>query len=214
MAKLWKKQESIFSKIQVYFEKTDKTRDVFKTTVVDLINKDADSSLADAVESVHAAEHQADTQRRSVILELYKKALIPESRGDILGLLESFDQLPNTFQAVCNEIFFQNVKIPENYKARFIDLVNVNIDAYNLIKEAAFCLFKEEDLLNKCELICDKERESDAAERALIRDIFSTDMKLSEKLLLKGVISIIGHISDTAEDVADRIELAIIKRKI
>ena len=214
MAKLWKKQESIFSKIQVYFEKTDKTRDVFKKTATDLINQDADSSLADAVEAVHAAEHQADTQRRGVILELYKKALIPESRGDILGLLESFDELPNTFQAVCNAIFFQNVKIPENYKARFIDLVNVNIEAYNLTKDAAFCLFKEEDLLNKCELICDKERESDAAERALIRDIFKSDIELAEKLLLKGVISIIGHISDTAEDVSDRIELAIIKRKI
>ncbi len=214
MANLWKKQESIFSQIQTYFVKTDKTRDVFKKTVTDLINKNADQSLADAVEAVHAAEHQADTQRRGVILELYKKALIPESRGDILGLLESFDQLPNTFQAVCNAIFFQNVKIPDDYKGRFIDLVEVNIDAYNLTKEAAFCLFKEEDLLNKCELVCDKERESDASERALIRDIFNSDIELAEKLLLKGIITIIGNISDLAEDVADRIELAIIKRKI
>ena len=214
MAKLWKKQESIFSKIQTYFEKTDKTRDVFKKTVADLINKDADASLADAVEDVHAAEHEADTERRSVILELYKKALVPESRGDILGLLESFDTLPNTFQSVCNIIFFQNIKVPENYKARFIDLINVNIDAYNLTKEAAFCLFKEEDLLNKCEDVCDKERESDAAERALIRDIYSTDMDLAEKMQLKEVIISIGNISDLAEDVSDRIELAIIKRKI
>ena len=214
MAKLWKKQESIFSKIQIYFEKTDKTRDVFKKTVSDLINKDADASLADAVEDVHAAEHEADNERRAVILELYKKALIPESRGDILGLLESFDSLPNTFQAVCNIIFFQNIKIPENYKARFIDLINVNIEAYNLTKDAAFCLFKEEDLLNKCELVCDKERESDTSERALIRDIYSSDMDLAEKMQLKEVIIAIGNISDLAEDVSDRIELAIIKRKI
>ena len=214
MAKLWKKQESIFSKINDYFEKTDKTRDVFKKTAADLINQDADPSLADAVEAVHAAEHQADTQRRGVIIELYKKALIPESRGDILGLLECFDELPNTFQAVCNILFFQGVKIPENFKGRFIDLVNVNIDAYNLTKDAAYCLFKEEDILNKCEMICDKERESDSRERGLIRDIYSTDMDLAEKNQLKDVIKVIGHISDTAEDVSDRIELAIIKRKI
>ena len=214
MAKLWKKQESIFSKIQVYFEKTDATRDIFKKTAADLINSDADSSLADAVEAVHAAEHQADNERRAVILELYKKALVPESRGDILGLLESFDTIPNTFQAVCNIIFFQSIKIPENFKGRFVDLINVNIEAYNLTKDAAFCLFKEEDLLNKCELVCDKERESDAAERALIRDIYSTDMDLAEKNQLKDVIKTIGSISDHAEDVSDRIELAIIKRKI
>ncbi len=109
---------------------------------------------------------------------------------------------------------FQNVKVPESYKARFIDLVNVNIEAYNLTKDAAFCLFKEEDLLNKCELVCDKERESDTAERALIRDIYSSDMDLAEKMQLKEVIISIGNISDLAEDVSDRIELAIIKRKI
>ena len=181
MAKLWKKQETVFSKIQTYFEKTDKTRDVFKTTVTDLINTGADPSLAEAVEKVHEAEHEADEMRRSVIKDLYQKALVPESRGDILGLLESFDQLPNTFQAVCNFLFFQLVNIPENFKARFIDLVNVNIEAYNLTKDAAFCLFQEQDLMNKCELVCDKERESDAGERALVRDIFSSDLDLAEK---------------------------------
>ena len=39
-------------------------------------------------------------------------------------------------------------------------------------------------------------------------------MDLAEKNQLKDVIKVIGHISDTAEDVSDRIELAIIKRKI
>lgn len=214
MAKLWKKQESVFAKIQEYFVKTDKTRDVFKTTITELINKGGDASLADAVEKVHEAEHEADEVRRSVILDLYKKALIPESRGDILGLLESFDQLPNTFQSVCNQIFFQNIMIPENFKARFVDLINVNIEAYNLTKDAAFCLFKEEDLLNKCELICEKERESDTGERSLIRDIFSSDIDLAEKLLLKELLLSIGNISDLSEEVSDRIELAIIKRRI
>ena len=59
MAKLWKKQESIFSKIKDYFEKTDKTRDVFRKTATDLINNDAEPSLADAVEAVNTAEPQA-----------------------------------------------------------------------------------------------------------------------------------------------------------
>ena len=214
MAKLWKKQESVFSKIKVYFEKADLTRDVFRKTIADLIRQTPDVDYGESVELVHAAEHEADIKRREVITELYKKALIPGSRGDVLGLLENFDQLPNTFQRICNQIYFQNVVFPESFRERIIDLIDVNIDAYNLTKDAAFCLFDEVELVNKSELICEKERESDARERGLTRDIFNTDMELALKMLYKQIIISIGNISDIAEDISDRVEIAVIKRRL
>ncbi len=214
MAKFWKKQESVFSKVKDYFEKTDSTRDAFRSTVSDLIRQTQGVDLSAKVEEVHIEEHKADLKRREIILELYKKALIPGSRGDILGLLETFDQLPNSFQSICNQIFFQNVIFPENFKERIIDLIKINIEAYNLTKDAALCLFEEVDLMNKCELVCEKERESDARERGLIRDIFSTDLELAQKMLYKQIIVSIGNISDISESVADRVELAVIKRRI
>lgn len=214
MANFWKKQESVFSKVKDYFDKTDLTRDAFKSTITDLIRQTEGADLASEVEKVHEAEHEADVKRRQIILELYKKALIPGSREDIMGLLETFDQLPNSFSSLCNQIYFQNVIFPDNFKERIIDLININIEAYNLTKDAAFCLFEEVDLVNKCDLIGEKERESDARERGLIRDIFSTDMDLALKMLYKQIIISIGNISDYAEVAADRIELAVIKRRI
>ena len=214
MVKLWKKQESVFSKIKVNFEKADLTRDVSRKTIADLIRQTPGVDYGEAVELVHAAEHEADIKRREVITELYKKALIPGSRGDVLGLLENFDQLPNTFHRICNQIYFQNVVFPENFRERIIDLIDVNIAAYNLTKEAAFCLFDEVDLVNKSELICEKERESDARERGLTRDIFNTDVELALKMLYKQIIISIGNISDIAEDISDRVEIAVIKRRL
>jgi len=214
MAQLWKKQESVFSKVRGYFDKADLTRDVFKSTISDLIRQNKRADMGDAVEQVHVAEHEADIARRDIILDLYKKALIPGSRGDILGLLETFDQLPNTFQSICNQFYFENIVFPESFKERIVDLININIDAYNLTKAAALCLFEEVDLLNKCELVCEKERESDARERGLIRDIFNSDLELANKMQYKQIIKSIGNISDMAEAVADRIELAVIKRRL
>jgi len=214
MAKFWKKQESVFSKVKTYFEKSDLTRDVFLTTVTDLVRQTPNVDHDAAVERVHVAEHAADIKRREVIAELYRKALIPGSRGDVLGLLETFDQLPNTFQKICNQILFQNVVFPDSFKERIIDLIKINIEAYNLTKDAAFCLFDEVELMNKCELICAKESESDARERGLTRDIFDSDLELAQKMLYKQIIITIGNISDLAEDVSDRVEVAVIKRRL
>ena len=118
MANFWKKQESVFSKVKDYFDKTDLTRDAFKSTITDLIRQTEGADLASEVEKVHEAEHEADVKRRQIILELYKKALIPGSREDIMGLLETFDQLPNSFSSLCNQIYFQNVIFPDNFKDR------------------------------------------------------------------------------------------------
>lgn len=214
MASLWKKQDTVFAKIKTYFEKTDLTCTTFKEVITDLIRQKEGVDFAEEIERVHAAEHAADEMKRDIILELYKKALVPGSRGDILGILETFDQLPNSFQSICNHIYFQNVVFPEIFRERIVDLVNVNIDSYYLTKNATACLFEEINLMDKCELIRQKEGESDGRERGLIRDIFNSDMELAEKMLLKSTVVAIGNTSDHAESVADRVERAIIKRRL
>src|SRR4030042_57282 len=42
-----------------------------------------------------AIESSADVQRRAIETRLYSETLIPESRGDVLGLLESIDRVLN-----------------------------------------------------------------------------------------------------------------------
>ena len=210
----WKKEEEMFTRVKSYFEKADLARDAFKNAFADLIRQTPNVDYPAVVEKVHKAEHEADVIRRQIVLELYKKALIPGSREDILTLLESFDEIVNTFQTVCNQLHFQRVVFPEQYRERLIDLAEVNNAAYNYTKEAAVCLFEETCLTNRIELIGVKERESDSGERGLIRDIFSSEIDLAEKLLFKQIIISLGNISDYCEKVGDIIELAVIKRKI
>lgn len=214
MASLWKKQDTVFSKIKSYFEKTDLTCTAFKEITTDLIRQKEGVDFAKEIERVHFAEHAADEVKSDIILELYKKALVPGSRGDILGILETFDQLPNSFEDICDHIYFQNVVFPEVFRERIIDLINVNIESYHLTRNATACLFEETNLMDKCELIRQKEGDSDGRERGLVRDIFNLDMELAEKMLLKSTIDAIGNTSNHAEKVADRVERAIIKRRL
>jgi len=56
------------------------------------------------VQEVYKTEERADELRRKVEWEMYSKALIPESRGDILGFLETMDKIPNKAESLFNQI--------------------------------------------------------------------------------------------------------------
>ena len=52
-----------------------------------------DEAFQRRLKKVAEGEHQADDLRRSTEAILYTYALIPESRGDVLGLLETLDDV-------------------------------------------------------------------------------------------------------------------------
>ena len=64
-------------------------------------------ALQEDVERVHKAESEADDIRREVEDMMYTRALFPESRGDILGLLEALDSVPNQAEKVVRAIVNQ-----------------------------------------------------------------------------------------------------------
>ncbi|MFQ5684170.1 MAG: DUF47 family protein, partial [Candidatus Binatia bacterium] len=58
-------------------------------------------------------EHRLDKLRRDIEAEIYGRRLLPDTRGDILGLLENIDKIPNRIQAITREIKLEKVQVPE-----------------------------------------------------------------------------------------------------
>jgi len=214
MARLWRKEARIINKIEAYLEQVDKTRDLFRDIMGELVRGEVSERSEERVMEVHASESLADDIRRDIELQMYKKALIPESRGDVLGLIESMDMIPNLFQSLCDQLLFQRIEVPAEFREPYLELVEVNIDSYNLLREAILALFYRRDCQKELLLIDEKESESDGIERKLVKDIFATSMDKADKILLKEIVVNTGDISDTAEIAADRLNLALIKRRI
>ena len=59
---------------------------------------------------VQTIEHEADDLRRNIELELYRRTLIPDLRGDVLRLLENIDDLTNIYKA---DLFRISVQQPD-----------------------------------------------------------------------------------------------------
>jgi predicted phosphate transport protein (TIGR00153 family) len=211
---LWKKEKSIIDKIKAYLDQVDRCRNRFRLCIEKLILDPENQENPAIVEEVHQSESKADDLRRSIELQLYERALIPESRGDVLGLLETLDVIPGMFQSLCYQLLLEKIVFPDQFRERYLKLVDLNLKSYDLVRQAVLGLFYSKDVKDQTDLVDAVESDSDHVERGMIRDIFSSKMDKADKILLKEIVIFTGDISDQAETVKDRLTLAIIKRKI
>ncbi len=216
MAFFWKKQETIEKMISRYFERCDTCFELFEKAFASFVDSGQSEAFDAAVGKTHDAESAADDLRREVELTLYGKALLPESRGDILGLLESFDRLPNRAETVLFAMRCQRMVIPAAMLPSFKELVAINLKAYYALRKAVDDLFNNPRItLHSTKEVDEIESTCDRLERDIICGIFdNTELDTGTKVLLRDLVLVIGSISDRAEEAADRIGIVAIKRQI
>ncbi|MCK5688663.1 DUF47 family protein [Myxococcota bacterium] len=215
MGFFWRQQENIEKMLDEYFRRSDLCFELFEHGMNTFFEKGGNKEFGEEVEKIHKAESSADDLRREIEHTLYGKALLPESRGDILGLLETFDQLPNRADTIAYALRTQRITLPEAFIEDFKMLVDVNLQAYHLTRKAVDALFNNPKVaLGATTEVDNKESESDRIERTIISAIFDSGMEMGQKLLIKDVVLLIGGISDRAEKTGDRISIVAIKRQI
>jgi uncharacterized protein len=211
----WKKEQDVESMFDRYIEACDACFQHFDEAMTALLESGQSATFEDAVVHIHRMESEADTRRRSIEHTLYSKALLPESRGDLLGLLETYDKLPNIAETIAFAFSCQAATIPEELNANFRELVAINLEAYGLARGAVHALFKKPtDVPEATVAIEEVESRSDDAERKMIRSIFASSRDTGDKILLREYVQLIGEISDRAERLADRVGITAIKRQI
>ena len=211
----WRRQENVEEMMARYFEHCDSCYEHFEKTMSLFFDEGVCEAFNAGVEEVHRLESECDDQRRQVEYTLYGKALLPESRGDLLGLLETYDKLPNIAETVCYALSCQQVVLPEALIAGYQDLFRLNVESYRLARKAVDVLMTNPKVaLHATKAIEAKESESDRAERRLIREIFGGSWSTGDKLLYRDIVLLLGEVSDRAERLADRVGITAIKRQI
>ncbi len=212
---LWRKQVNIEKKLDAYFDRCDQCYERFEEALRLYFESGLSEEFEAAVEKVHRSESKADDQRREIEYLLYGKALLPESRGDLLGLIETYDRLPNIAETIAFALEVQRVRLPEALVDQYRALFELNLKSYHLARKCVNTLMQNPAAVLAATRDVDaKESESDRVERTLLRDIFDSDMDMGTKLLLKDLALLFGEVSDRAEEVADRVAITAIKRQI
>ena len=160
-------------------------------------------------------ERKADDLRLEIETSIYENTLIPESRGDVLALLENTDNVVDKMKETLICFSIENPLIENDLIELFEDVAASSANAVESLVLAVRAFFKDiktvNDHIHKVQYY---EKEADIISEKLKRAIFSSERELSSKLHLSNFVTNVEKVSDYAEDVSDRLTIFVIKRKI
>jgi len=211
----FKKTKMLEERIDTFLDGIQESALILEAGLKSYLNSDM-NDFNTRIEEITKVEHEADKNRKFVETELYTYSLMPESRGDVLGLLENLDKIIDTSKEVLYNFLMETPNVPEKFKQGYINLAEQTTKSVENLVLAARAYFVssllERDYINK---VAFYETEVDKIVTKLRTEIFkSEDLHLSEKQHLRFFTHTIERISDMAEDVSERISISVIKRSI
>ncbi len=210
------KTKELIGEIDGFWDTIAKASMVFRVGIKDYL-QDRPEKIVSRITEINELEHLADRLRKQIKIKLYAQMLIPESRGDVLGLLESSDNVIDSAKKVLNSFDIEKPLIPDFLTEDFINLVDASADAVEEMVKAARAFFKEvsvvNDYINKVSFF---EHEADKLEDTIKRKAFdSIEIEsLSWKVQVRYFAERVAKLSDGAEEVCERLSISVIKRSL
>lgn len=213
MFHLWRSEKRLQEKLEAYVEQVTRSLASLK----EIFPACLDGSQArrdDLSNPVHPLESQADDMRRDIEHELYAGKLLPETRSDVLLLVQQIDRISNSAENIVDYFSVQELEVPEALREDFQEFLWKNLEACAGMAETVRMLLTD---LGKVQPLADEvdrlESACDRMERHLLRRIFDRNLERAHKLHLRDLVQSIGTLSDRAEEITDRVVRFAIKRK-
>ena len=212
---LFRRTRTLEKEIDDFLDKLSETALVFKHAVQLYLAKGATDEFEERLGYANELESGADDLRRSIETQLYAHTLIPESRGDVLGLLENLDGVLNLMEGALWSFSIETPDIPARFRADYEVLTDMAINAVESLVLASRAFFRNiEAVADHMHKVMFYEKEADKVSTKLKRAIFTSDSPLSHKSHMRDFVVHIDNVADAAEDVADRLAIYTIKRTV
>lgn len=212
---LFKKEQQVQGLIFKYLDNLKMTQEHFQMAMDCYFDFGLGENCDFLITQTHKFESRADDIRHEIIEMMYSKVLIPESRGDILRLLESIDLIPNHFETLLFMIQGQKLEVPDFIIPDLRELMRISLECCDLVIVQVEALFKKtEDIKSLVFTIDSHESRCDHIEREIIRKVFDSELDPFQKIQLKDLAGHMGRISDQADRVSRGIYIISIKRRV
>jgi hypothetical protein len=215
VAHLFSGTRSLENQIDEFLDKVSEAGMVFGRAMRVYLEKGPSDEFDSFLDHAADIERRGDELRRTIETELYLRTLIPDLRGDVLALLESMDHLVNVYEGDLFRISIQSPDIPEQFHSGYMDLVETVMSCVDSVVLAARAFFRDiEAVRDHCSKTIFLETEADKIGTKLQRAIFASSLPLERKMHLRYFVERIDELANSAEDVADALQIYTIKRRI
>lgn len=213
---LFRKQREVEGLIEEYVRSVEVAQDMFLQSMEIYLQAGRCSPTFEVLSAeTHKAESRADDIQQRIVRLLHERALVPDLRGDILGLLDTTDEIPDQFDRILAIICNQKIVLPEPLKPDFRELLALSLEACSFTFESVRSLLQRGQraarLLFKTDQV---ESLGDQVEKRMIVRIFESDWDPLQKILLRDLTQRMGDIADSAVQVCRQVNLIVTKRRV
>lgn len=216
---LFKKQSELHDRVLEHLDKCLECHDVFMVRSSEILGRPKGEEALAYAREVGRLESEADSVRRRIIANLLKGQLLPQSRREILSLIEKTDDIANESEEIMRELYLQAVVVKDDMAESFRAINQKTSEQLKLLRKAVDTLFSdpwgdEKRLRDLCIEIDGLESAVDELEQAAIEAIYRSGLSLAEKNQLRFFATKFADVSDVAEDIADLLEKIMIIRRV
>ena len=216
MKTIFARNKELVNEIDKYLDDIERGALIFQQALLNYYNGETEKFEERYLE-IDEIEGVCDDLRRNIKHKLYSNLLIPDARGDVLGLLETMDNVIDTAKKVASHFSIEKPIIFPFVKNDFVTLTDMSVKAVLDLVNASRAFFREirmvGEYINKVHFW---EHEADKVEEELKRKVFNSEEieKFSVKIHLRYFAEKISKFADEAESVCERISVYAIKRCI
>jgi predicted phosphate transport protein (TIGR00153 family) len=201
--------------IDQFLDKVSEAGLLLEEGVHHYLRQGCDETVLDRYERVHTLEHDGDQLRHDIETTLYTEMLIPESRGDVLSLLDDLDGLLDGVKKRYHTLTIEQPEVPEELVEDAIALASIVTRCIETTVSASRAYFRDpgsvRDYIHKIGFY---ESEADEVVTRLHKSIFASSLSMGRKILLRDGLLAIDDLADLAEDTGDRLAIYAVKRSI
>ncbi|MDR2458249.1 MAG: DUF47 family protein [Clostridiales Family XIII bacterium] len=176
-----------------------------------IINDYDENLLHEKIKIMHDYEHEGDIARHKIMRILEKEFITPFEREDIVGLLESIDDVTDKIEDVLLRLYMFDIKVIEDDAREMIEILvkctQAVLDALIELKNFK----KSKILMNKIILINELEEEGDSKYIEAVRNIVTKKKDPIAIVAWNQIYTFIESVYDSCEDVSDLIESIVMK---
>lgn len=212
----WRKDHKVTQMVDEYTRKAEACVGLFKMAFEHYLQNGHSDAFDELVTKVDMAETECDEIRRRVEQAMYEEALIPESRADIMNLLEKMDKIPNRAERVLYQVQAQLIETPDDLAGKFRHLTHLNVEAFDELAKAVRLLFSDSEKVRDIVMgVGRKEHAADKLEQEMIRLIFRDEsISGDRRILLRDLVVQICKLSDAAESCGEALNIIVVKRLV
>lgn len=211
----WNTENRVEELVEEHLDHVEKVLKKFGEGMKVWVDHEDVEEAEDLADEIRDLEGRADDIRRDIEKVLIGGALLANSRGQIMDLVERIDKLANAGEAAMNFAVLQEIKVPEELKPLIIQIVDKTLEIIDHVRQGMLELMEGDDdsAREETKKIEIGEGDVDDLERKFISRLYSTELDLAEKLLLREYLEVLVEVSDRSEDFSDRLDTIIAIRK-